>query len=357
MRVDAFDFDLPEERIALRPVTPRDASKLLVVGPEGNLADHVFSELGNFLSPGDVLVFNDTKVVPVQLSGTRDRDGMTANISATLHTRISGNRWLAFVKGARKLAIGDRVQFGGDNPACFSGSLDGEVTAQQVDGSIEFTFDLSGPVLDEAIAATGTMPLPPYIASRRAADERDLSDYQTVYARDEGAVAAPTAGLHFTPGLLDRLKKNGISNAFVTLHVGPGTFLPVKVDDTDDHKMHTEIGVISEAAATTLNEARRKGGRIVCVGTTSMRLIESAAREDGSIEPWQGGTDIFIVPGYRFKAVDMLITNFHLPKSTLFMLVSAFSGLETMRKAYAHAIENHYRFYSYGDASLLYRAP
>ena len=293
MRVDAFDFDLPEERIALRPVTPRDASKLLMVGPRGELADHVFSELGEFLNPGDVLVFNDTKVMPVQLSGTRNRGGMTANISATLHTRISGNRWLAFVKGARKLAIGDRVQFGGDNPACFSGNLDCEVTAQEQDGSIEFTFDLSGPVLDEAIAAAGTMPLPPYIASRRAADERDHSDYQTVYARDEGAVAAPTAGLHFTPELLDRLKQNGISSAFVTLHVGPGTFLPVKVDDTDDHKMHTEIGEISEAAATALNDARRKGGRIICVGTTSMRLIESAAREDGSIRTLAGRNRYF----------------------------------------------------------------
>ena len=302
------------------------------------------------------MVFNDTKVLPTQLEGRRNREGAIAGVSATLHTRLSSNRWLCFIKGAKKVAAGDRIRFGdNNNSSCLMGALDCTVVTKSDDGNIELKFDLSGAAFDEALMAVGSMPLPPYIAGKRGADELDHRDYQTSYARNEGAVAAPTAGLHFTDQMLEALEKKGVILKFVTLHVGPGTFLPVKVDDTDDHVMHSEWGVVSQDVADAVNKARSRGGRLICVGTTSLRLVESAAAVDGTLNAWEGDTDIFITPGYRFKAVDMLMTNFHLPKSTLFMLVSAFSGFETMKRAYAHAIENGYRFYSYGDASLLYR--
>lgn len=355
MRVELFDFNLPEDRIALRPAEPRDAAKLLMVEPGEVLADRTVRDLPDILQPGDVLVFNDTKVIPAQLTGIRRRDGAAAQIDATLHMRVAPDRWLAFVRPAKRVSLGDRIQFGHGGNACFLGALDATVLEKREAGEVLLGFDLSGPVLDEALHAVGHVPLPPYIASKRADDERDRSDYQTIYAREEGAVAAPTAGLHFTPDLMARLDERGVERQFVTLHVGAGTFLPVKVDDTTDHKMHEERGVVSSTAADALNAARRRGGRIVAVGTTSLRLLESAAREDGVIEPWSGATDIFITPGYRFRTADALMTNFHLPRSTLFMLVSAFAGLDTMRSAYAHAVNNGYRFYSYGDASLLFR--
>jgi S-adenosylmethionine:tRNA ribosyltransferase-isomerase len=355
MRVDLFDFELPEERIALRPAEPRDASRLLVVRPDGALADKIVRDLPGLLQPGDLLVFNDTKVIPAQLKGFRRRGEATAQIEATLHMRTAPDRWLAFLRPGKRVAVGDRLHFGHDGNSSFLGALDATVIDKGEGGEALLAFDLSGAFLDEALHAVGHIPLPPYIASKRADDLRDRTDYQTVFARQEGAVAAPTAGLHFTPDLFAALDESGIERRFVTLHVGAGTFLPVKVDDTDDHQMHAETGVVSAETADALNAARARGGRIVAVGTTSLRLLESAAREDGTLAAWSGATKIFITPGYRFRAVDMLVTNFHLPRSTLFMLVSAFCGLETMRAAYAHAIESGYRFYSYGDASLLFR--
>lgn len=350
MRVDAFDFDLPEERIALRPANPRDTARMLVVRPGESLTDASVADLPSQLRAGDILVHNDTKVIPAQLEGERVRDdGARAHVGATLHMRVAPDRWKAFIRGAKKLKAGDRIAFGSEDHA-----LGCVVSSKGADGEVELFFDRSGGDLDAALALVGHIPLPPYIASKRPEDARDRADYQTIFAREEGAVAAPTAGLHFTDALFGALDAAGLHRAFVTLHVGAGTFLPVKADDTADHRMHAEIGHIDEATAASLNEARARGGRIVAVGTTSLRLLESAAAEDGTIRPWSGATDIFITPGYRFKAVDVLMTNFHLPRSTLFMLVSAFSGLETMREAYGHAIESGYRFYSYGDACLLF---
>jgi S-adenosylmethionine:tRNA ribosyltransferase-isomerase len=356
MRVDLFDFDLPEERIALRPAEPRDSARLLIIKPGETLQDRIVSDLPSLLREGDVLVFNDTKVIPAQLKGVRKRGEAVAQVEATLHMRVAPDRWQAFMRPGKRIAAGNRIHFGHDGNSCFLGQLDATVIEKGEAGEALLGFDLSGPLLDEALHAVGHIPLPPYIASKRDDDERDRADYQTIYAREEGAVAAPTAGLHFTPALFAALDARGVERRFVTLHVGAGTFLPVKADDTAGHKMHAEIGTVSRETAAALNAAKARGGRIVCIGTTSLRLLESAAREDGGIEPWSGPTDIFITPGYRFRTADMLMTNFHLPRSTLFMLVSAFSGLETMRSAYAHAIENRYRFYSYGDASLLYRA-
>ena len=356
MRVDQFDFDLPEERIALRPARPRDSARLLVVKPGEGLEEAIVHDLPDLLRPGDALVFNDTKVISAQLEGRRIRDGHVAQIGITLHMRLSDNEWRAFARGAKKLEAGDRISFGHEREVCLLGTLEATVTEKGEAGEVTLAFDMTGPALDEGLAAVGQVPLPPYIALKRALDEADRDDYQTVYAREEGAVAAPTAGLHFTPELLDRLAEKGISHHFVTLHVGAGTFLPVKAEDTADHKMHEERGTVPAAVAQALNDVRKAGGRIVCVGTTSLRLLESAAKETGEIRAWSGATDIFITPGYRFRATDLLMTNFHLPRSTLFMLVSAFSGLETMQAAYAHAVAEGYRFYSYGDASLLYPA-
>jgi S-adenosylmethionine:tRNA ribosyltransferase-isomerase len=356
VRVDLFDFDLPEDRIALRPAEPRDAARLLVVRPPDGLEDRRVTDLPGLLDPGDLLVFNDTRVIPAQLTGTRRRGDNAAEIDATLHMRISPDRWKAFVRPAKRLSVGDRISFGHSGNACYLGKLEANVTEKGEAGEVTLAFDLSGAFLDEALQAVGHVPLPPYIASKRQDDERDRSDYQTIYAREEGAVAAPTAGLHFTPGLFAALDERGIERRFVTLHVGAGTFLPVKADDTSRHKMHAETGTVSAETAAVVNAVRARGNRVVAVGTTSLRLLETATDEGGRVRPWSGSTDIFITPGYRFRAVDALMTNFHLPRSTLFMLVSAFSGLETMGAAYAHAIAHSYRFYSYGDASLLFPA-
>lgn len=355
MRVDLFDFELPESSIALRPANPRDAARMLVVRPGEALQDRGVMDLASLLQPGDALVFNDTRVIPAQLEGVRHRDGNIAQISATLHMRTGADRWRAFLKPGKRVKAGDRIRFGHANTSCLLGALDAMAGEKGEGGDVELVFDLSGPALDEALHSVGHIPLPPYIASKRPEDERDRADYQTIYAREEGAVAAPTAGLHFTQRLMETLEARGISRHFVTLHVGAGTFLPVKADDTCDHLMHQEIGHVSEETASALNAVRAKGKRIVCVGTTSLRLLESATGEDGVLREWSGATGIFITPGYRFRFADVLMTNFHLPRSTLFMLVSAFCGLETMRAAYAHAIATGYRFYSYGDSSLLFR--
>ncbi|MGQ7791777.1 tRNA preQ1(34) S-adenosylmethionine ribosyltransferase-isomerase QueA [Faunimonas sp. B44] len=355
MRLEDFDFELPEGLIALRPARPRDAARMLVVEPGVGLRDRIVRDLPGLLRPGDVLVFNDTRVISAQLSGTRHRDGApSVAVGMTLAERVDDATWMAFARPGRRLAPGDVVRIGHDSNLCMLGTLEARVEAKEPDGRVRLLFSLSGAALDEAVALVGAPPLPPYIAARRTADEADRTDYQTVYARREGAVAAPTAGLHFTPGLFAALADKGIATEYVTLHVGPGTFLPVKIEDVSGHRMHAEVGEISADAAGRLNAARAAGGRIVAIGTTSLRLLESAAGDDGLVRPFTGATDIFITPGHRFRAVDLLMTNFHLPKSTLFMLVAAFSGLETMRAAYAHAVERGYRFYSYGDACLLF---
>jgi S-adenosylmethionine:tRNA ribosyltransferase-isomerase len=359
MRTDLFDFELPPELIALRPVAPRDAARLLAVRPRGapEFDDRSVRELPDVLRPGDALVVNDTRVIPARLSGRRIGRGVETAIEATLHQRLDGARWRAFVKPAKRLTSGDVVRFGDEGRVCFLGQLDATVEEKGEGGEVTLAFAFHGPVLDQAVDERGVMPLPPYIASRRAPDDRDRSDYQTMFAHAEGSVAAPTAGLHFTDALIGRLQERGITLHKVTLHVGAGTFLPVKAGDTADHKMHSEYGTVSEETAAALNEVRRAGGRIVAVGSTALRLIESASADEGAIRPFAGDTAIFITPGYRFHAVDVMMTNFHLPRSTLFMLVAAFSGLDVMQRAYAHAIAAGYRFYSYGDASLLFRAP
>ena len=357
MRLSDFDFILPEDSIALRPAEPRDSARMLVVRPGEALADHVVSDLPDFLRPGDALVFNDTRVIPARLSGLRagrltgGGDGAPVAVEATLHRRLAPDRWAAFMRPGKRLQVGDRVAFGADE-----NRLDATVLEKRDGGEVLLAFDLSGPELDIGIARHGEMPLPPYIAAKRPEDDRDRADYQTVYAREDGSVAAPTAGLHFTPDLLERLKARGVSLHFVTLHVGAGTFLPVKTDIVAEHRMHAEFGEVPAAVADALNAVRAAGGRIVCVGTTSLRLLESATGEDRVIRPFADETAIFITPGYRFRAADVLMTNFHLPKSTLFMLVSAFAGRKVMRDAYERAIATGYRFYSYGDSSLLFPA-
>ena len=356
MRLDDFNFHLPDERIALRPAIPRDAARLLLVGPGQPFRDLTVADLPGQLRAGDVLVLNDTRVIAARLKGLRHRETSRMGVQATLHKRLAPHIWTAFMRPGKRLAAGDRVSFGEtEDRACLAGALDATVTAKGEGGEVTLAFDLSGPDLDAAIAARGAMPLPPYIAARRAEDEQDRADYQTVYAEADGSVAAPTAGLHFTPQLLAGLSAMGVETARVTLHVGAGTFLPVKTDDLALHRMHAEWGEVDAATAERLNAARRAGGRIVCVGTTSLRLLESATDKNGAVGAFRGETAIFITPGYRFRAADGLITNFHLPKSTLFMLVCAFAGLERMRAAYAHAIESGYRFYSYGDCCLLHR--
>ena len=339
MRVADFDFDLPAERIALRPARPRDSARLLLVEGQ-DISDHGVVELPGLLRRGDALVFNDTKVIPAQLEGTRGE----ASIGATLHKREGPREWQAFLRNAKRARVGDSINFGE--------GVHASVVEKSDDGSALLCFHGEDPV-ELLLKRAGRMPLPPYIASRREIDEADREDYQTMFAREEGAVAAPTAALHFTPQLLEALDARGIGRQTLTLHVGAGTFLPVKSERIDEHKMHAEWGRIDEATAERLNEVRRSGGRLISVGTTSLRLLESAADDDGTIRPFEGDTAIFITPGYRFKAIDGLITNFHLPRSTLFMLVSALMGLDVMKSAYAHAIEAGYRFYSYGDASLL----
>ena len=375
MRVDDFDFDLPNERIALHPADPRHSAKMLVVngnvegiaenlidGDQQALADFTVADLPNFLREGDALVFNDTKVIPAQLNGVRIRKTqgqiLEAKIAVTLHLRLDGATWMGFMKNAKKVREGEHLIFKNDGNG---ETLEAKLIEKGESGETKIEFALSGQDLNDAFYRVGNIPLPPYIASKRDLTLKDLEDYQTIYAKHEGAVAAPTAGLHFTPELFAALDAKGISKHFVTLHVGAGTFLPVKVDDTDDHKMHSEWGEVSKEVAEALNEVRKNGGRVVSVGTTSLRLLESATigqaneiRDGGVIKEWKGATDIFITPGYEFKAVDALMTNFHLPRSTLFMLVSAFAGYDEMHQAYEHAIDEKYRFYSYGDSSLLF---
>jgi len=340
MRVDLFDFELPPERIALRPARPRDSARMLVVPGEGGFEDRHVYDLSQMLRAGDVLVFNDTRVIPAQLEGKRGE----ARIGATLHKRQDLRRWQAFVRNAKRLRAGDRIAFPEDVFAIAETRHD--------DGSWTLLFEGDEPV-EALLERAGTMPLPPYIAGKRGTDEADRSDYQTMFAAREGAVAAPTAALHFTPELLAALEAAGIAHETLTLHVGAGTFLPVKVDDTADHRMHAEWGHIDPATAGRLNAARAAGGRVIAVGTTSLRVLESAADGEGTIHPFDGDTAIFITPGYKFRGIDGLMTNFHLPRSTLFMLVSALMGLDRMQAVYAHAIAEGYRFYSYGDSSLL----
>lgn len=340
MRVDLFDFELPPERIALRPASPRDAARMLCVSGDGALADRQVSDLPSLLRAGDCLVFNDTKVIPAQLEGKRG----AARIGATLHKRIDLRRWQAFIRNAKRLRVGEAVDFGTGVSAL--------AEARHDDGSFTLLFEGDEPV-EVLLERAGTMPLPPYIAGKRATDEQDRRDYQTMFAKKDGAVAAPTASLHFTPAMMAAISSADIETTTLTLHVGAGTFLPVKVNETADHKMHSEWGQIDASTAARLNAVRANGGRLIAVGTTSLRLLESAADDEGVVHAFSGDTDIFITPGYRFKAVGGLMTNFHLPKSTLFMLVSALMGRETMLAAYAHAIAEQYRFYSYGDSSLL----
>jgi S-adenosylmethionine:tRNA ribosyltransferase-isomerase len=347
MQLSDFDFELPEDRIALRPAEPRDSARLLEVRPDGALLDYRVRDLPSLLRAGDILVINETRVISARLKGRRLRAGSDIAVEATLHQRASEGVWRALMRPGKKIAAGDQLWFG---------DLAARVTAKGEAGEFTLEFAVSGPELDAAVDRVGEMPLPPYIASRRKQDARDQSDYQTVYARREGSVAAPTAGLHFTPELLEKLEASGVELARVTLHVGAGTFLPVKTEDLSRHRMHAEWGEITADTAMRINAARAAGGRVVCVGTTSLRLLESAAAEDGRLDAWTGETEIFITPGRRFRIADALMTNFHLPKSTLFMLVSALSGLDVMKAAYAHAIASGYRFYSYGDASLLWKA-
>jgi S-adenosylmethionine:tRNA ribosyltransferase-isomerase len=349
MDVSLFDFDLPQECIALRPAVPRDSARLLVVHADGRLEHACMRDLPDYLRSGDALVVNDTKVFAARLRGVRagrGADGLPAKIEVLLHRRLSPNRFAVLAKPARRLTTGDRLLFG---------ALCAQVVMRGEGGAAELEFTLSGPALDTAIAERGEMPLPPYIAGKRKADKRDDQDYQTVFARETGSAAAPTAGLHFTPSLLEQLAARGVARETVTLHVGLGTFLPVSTDDTAAHRMHSEPATLTAETAARVNDVHGRSGRILAVGTTSLRTLESAADAQGRLHPLARETDIFITPGYRFRAVDMLLTNFHLPRSTLFMLVSAFSGLEVMRAAYTEAIRKSYRFYSYGDACLLIR--
>lgn len=351
MHIDDFDFDLPEGRIALRPIEPRDSARMLNVIPEGpQLEDLRVTDLVDILQEGDALVYNNTKVIPARLSGRRVGRGDTEpKIEVTLHKKIDTLSWDVFAKPGKKLQVGDVIAFG-------DGELSAQILAKKQGGEIRLHFDVEEQTFDDNLAQVGVMPLPPYIASKRAVDDNDIQDYQTHFAEKPGAVAAPTAGLHFTDQLLSALKNKGISQHSITLHVGAGTFLPVKVENVSEHKMHSEWAELGEETAHALNEVKQNGGRIIAVGTTSLRTLESFTNDKGMLEPQSRETDIFITPGYQFRCVDILLTNFHLPKSTLFMLVSAFSGLGVMKQAYAHAIANNYRFYSYGDACLLQRA-
>lgn len=347
MDISLFDFDLPEDRIALRPASPRDSARLLVVHGDGRLEHRHVRDLPDYLHAGDALVVNDTRVIPARLHGVRRRGDTVAKIEILLHRRLTEDRYAALARPAKKLTVGDVLEFG---------SIAAKVAARGDAGEVEVVFALSGAALDSAIAITGEMPLPPYIAGKRPTDGRDTVDYQTLFACVDGSVAAPTAGLHFTPDLMAALDARGVSREVVTLHVGTGTFLPVTADNTDQHRMHAEHATLSPDAAARLNAVHIAGGRIVATGTTSLRTLESAAGADGVLRAMQGDTEIFITPGYRFRAVDMLMTNFHLPRSTLFMLVCAFMGLDVMRQAYAAAVREGYRFYSYGDACLLIRS-
>src|SRR4051812_9464359 len=345
MRLADFDFELPRELIADRPLEPREAARLLVLPSSGEMLDRHIADLPELLRPGDLLVFNDTKVIPARLVGRRGQ----ATVEVTLAHDLGGGAWQAYAKGARRLHPGDRVEFAADFAA--------RVGDKGEHGEVALHFDCEGEAFRTALAEHGAMPLPPYIKRPRGGDSRDRADYQTIFARAEGAVAAPTAGLHFTPALLDALAAHGVEWTTVTLHVGPGTFLPVKVDDPREHRMHAEWGLVSAETARRINAARAQGGRIVAIGTTSLRLLESATAEDGEIREFAGATRLFILPGYRFRAIDLLLTNFHLPRSTLLMLVAALAGLDRIKSAYAHAVASSYRFFSYGDACLIEARP
>lgn len=353
--LDDFDFVLPEELIALEPAAVRDRSRLLHVAGAGDFREGCFANLADFFEAGDVVVLNDSRVLPAALSGVRQRGAGQARVHCNLHKRLSAHEWLAFAKPFKRLDVGDVLSFGGSGAVCTMGALTGRIAEKRSGGEVLIAFDCSGAPLDEQLALVGDMPLPPYIAGRRPANDQDRISYQTVYADVEGSVAAPTAGLHFTEGLLEVLDAKGVIIKKVTLHVGAGTFLPVKSERISEHKMHSEWGVVSADCVAAIKQARADGRRVTAVGTTSLRLLESAARESGELQPFEGDTDIFITPGFQFRVVDRMITNFHLPKSTLFMLVSAFAGLSTMQAAYAHAISAGFRFYSYGDACFLER--
>jgi len=347
MLVSDFDFHLPEDLIALRPMVPREAARLLVVEGKDKRRDLTVGDLPQLLRAGDMLILNNTRVLPTQLKGLRERDGQTAGFEATLIKSLDGQSWEAFLKPGRKIRTGDQLRFGDADP------LTATVSEKREDGVYVLRFGQSASEIINGLHRLGGMPLPPYIRSKRAEDAQDLTDYQTVFARTEGSVAAPTAGLHFTPELLKTLSDMGVLTEEITLHVGAGTFLPVKVEDTENHKMHAEFGVITQESAARINEVRAAGGRIICVGTTALRLLESACDDQRVIHPFASDTAIFITPGVKVRSADMLWTNFHLPKSTLFMLVCAFAGTEAMKAAYAHAIDNRYRFFSYGDACFL----
>jgi len=341
MRLEDFDFDLPRGRIAPQPCEPRDAARLLFIPASGRLQDRQITDLPVLLRPGDLLIFNDTKVIPARLAGRRGK----AVVEVTLYRDLGCGVWRAFAKGARRLRVGDRV--------VFADGFSGTVTDKHPEGDVSLRFDLATEAFRKALASYGSMPLPPYLKRPRGGDPRDRDDYQTIFARAEGAVAAPTAGLHFTPALLEALGRHGIGWTTLTLHVGLGTFLPVRVADPRDHHMHAEWGILSPETAERITTVRRAGGRIVAVGTTSLRLLETAAAENGDVRPFAGDTRLFIMPGYKFRAIDMLLTNFHVPRSTLVMLVAALAGLERIKAAYAHAIASGYRFFSYGDACLI----
>ena len=351
MDVSRFDFELPESAIALRPANPRDSAKLLHVGPSGKFSDKIVSDLPTVLKAGDLLVFNETKVFPAALKAVRPArehgGGGDVSITVNLHKDLNAGRWAAFVRPAKRLRVGDLL--------IFEPILSARVENKRDGGDVDLEFNLKNDTLRAAFERCGSPPLPPYIARKRSPDAQDISDYQTIYAKHSGSVAAPTAGLHFTPSLLKSLSEKGVQVEKLTLHVGAGTFLPVKSEDTDDHNMHSEWFDIDDATVKRLNQAKANGQRIIAVGTTSLRALESAARH-GSLTAQSGETDIFITPGYKFRFIDGLMTNFHLPRSTLFMLVSALAGLDRMQAAYHHALKSGYRFYSYGDSSLIWKA-
>ena len=355
MKVDIFDYNLPRELIASQPVTPRHTSKLLDLSDENAIYDRHFSDLPDILQAGDVLVCNDTKVIPARLYAQRG----DAKVEVTLYHPVDGLSWWSFIKNAKRLKVGDVIAFYNEEIGVTQSSFSATVIQKDVEDGVLLKFNCLTTELPVMLEKFGYMPLPPYIKRSRPGESKlwykfdDKENYQTIYAHNEGAVAAPTAGLHFTPEVLQKLKEKGVKQVFVTLHVGAGTFLPIKTDDTDNHKMHAEYGIITTETANVINETKKNGGRVIAVGTTSLRLLETATDDKGIVHPFAKDTDIFITPGYKFKAIDMLITNFHLPKSTLFMLVSAVAGLERMQNAYAHAIEKKYRFYSYGDSSIL----
>lgn len=354
MKVDIFDFDLDRSMIADKPANPRDTSKLLDLSEEDKITDRIFYELPDILHKGDVLVFNDTKVIPARLYGQRGE----ALVEVTLYHPVDGIRWQSFIKNAKRLHVGDTVFFYTNEITAKDSDFSAEVLEKNGEEGVLLKFNCDPEDLAHYLEKYGSMPLPPYIKREKPttglwSKYNDKEDYQTVYAKHEGAVAAPTAGLHFTPRVLDALEKKGVKKVFLTLHVGAGTFLPVKVEDTKDHKMHAEYGIITPEACEIINQAKKDGNRIIAVGTTSLRLLESAANDNGVLHPFTGETDIFITPGYKFKIIDYIITNFHLPKSTLFMLICAIAGTERMQKAYHYAMEHKYRFYSYGDSSIL----